>query len=141
VILCDTGPMVALIDKGDPDHGICYSTLTQLPKRPLLTTWACLTEAMYLMYRAGGHIAQEALWEYLEKSLIILHVPGPEETNRIHALMKQYRDVPMDFADASLVAAAETLELTRIFTLDSHFYAYRIGEKRIFDIVPSSTTT
>lgn len=54
--------------------------------------------------------------------------------------MKKDRDVPMDFADASLVAAAETLELTRIFTFDSHFYAHRIGAKRAFDIVPSPPT-
>jgi len=42
----------------------------------------------------------------------------------------------MDIADASLVAAAERLKLRRIFTLDSHFFAYRIGVKDGFEVVP-----
>ena len=41
--------------------------------------------------------------------------------------MRQYSDTPMDFADASLVAAAESLNISRILTLDRHFYAYRIN--------------
>lgn len=43
----------------------------------------------------------------------------------MHQLMEQYHDTPMDLADASLVATAETLNLTRIFTMDSDFYVYR----------------
>ncbi|MGE0825627.1 MAG: hypothetical protein AB7G75_02810 [Candidatus Binatia bacterium] len=50
--------------------------------------------------------------------------------------MEQYRDTPMDFADASLVAAAETLHLTQIFTLDSDFYVYRINGTPPFEVVP-----
>ena len=51
-------------------------------------------------------------------------------------LMEQYRDTPMDLADASLVTAAETLRLTRIFTLDSGFYVYRINNTGVCKIVP-----
>ena len=51
-------------------------------------------------------------------------------------LMRQYRDSPMDLADASLVAAAEKLNLRRIFTLDDHFYAYRINGTHPFTVVP-----
>lgn len=52
-------------------------------------------------------------------------------------LMEKYRDTPMDLADASLVVAAETLNLTGIFTLDSDFYVYRIKEIAAFEVVPS----
>ncbi len=38
-------------------------------------------------------------------------------------LMERYADRPMDFADASLVAAAEQLRTTRIFTLDRNDFA------------------
>ncbi len=48
----------------------------------------------------------------------------------------QYRDMPMDLADASLVAAAEALGLTRIFTLNSDFQVYRWKGKREFEILP-----
>jgi hypothetical protein len=51
-------------------------------------------------------------------------------------LMERYSDTPMDLADASLVAAAETLGLRRIFTLDSDFHFYRIGGSAPFEVVP-----
>jgi len=51
-------------------------------------------------------------------------------------LMEQYRDAPMDLADASLVVAAETLGLRRVFTLDRHFYAYRLADGIALGIVP-----
>ena len=47
--------------------------------------------------------------------------------------MEQYSDTPMDLADASLVATAEALHLTRIFTLDSDFYVYRIKDTGTFE--------
>ena len=42
----------------------------------------------------------------------------------------------MDLADASLVVAAETLNLGRIFTLDRHFYAYRLADGSALEVVP-----
>ena len=110
--------------------------LQTLPAQPLLTTWPCLTEAMYLVYRAGGFLAQDELWGYLSDGLVILHTPEAEEWGRMRMLMRQYQDTPMDLADASLVVAAERLNLRRIFTLDSHFRAYRIDGKYSFDIIP-----
>lgn len=124
--LCDTGPLVALIDRDDRHHARCVETLGILPASPLLTTWPCLVEAMYLLRRAGGFPAQDELWEYLADGLVVVHGPAPDEWCRLRTLMQQYRDIPMDFADASLVAAAEHHNLRRIFTLDSHFHAYRI---------------
>jgi predicted nucleic acid-binding protein len=50
--------------------------------------------------------------------------------------MQQYHDTPMDLADASLVAAAEALNLRRIFTLDSHFLAYRFRGTHRFQVIP-----
>jgi predicted nucleic acid-binding protein len=50
--------------------------------------------------------------------------------------MEQYRDTPMDLADATLVTAAEVLRVHRIFTLDSDFKVYRTRDGRAFEIVP-----
>jgi len=43
---------------------------------------------------------------------------------------------PMDLADASLVVTAEILRLSRIFTLDSDFYVYRINGVEAFAVSP-----
>jgi predicted nucleic acid-binding protein len=111
----------------------------RLPDMPLVTTWPCVAEAMYLLYRAGGHPAQEELWQLLEAGDVVIHASGASERERMRTLMARYLDTPMDLADASLVAAAEVLGLRRIFTLDSDFYAYRIGAGRragVFEVLP-----
>ena len=50
--------------------------------------------------------------------------------------MEKYRDVPMDLADASLVAVAEALDFKRVFTLDSDYRVYRWKGRKHFDLVP-----
>ena len=134
--LCDTGPLVALVDRDDPHHVRCVAALRTLPAQPLLTTWPCLTEAMYLLWRAGGVPAQDELWGYLADGLVVLHAPEAQEWARMRVLMQQYQDAPMDLADASLVVAAERLHLRRIFTVDRHFHAYRIDGTHPFDVIP-----
>lgn len=54
----------------------------------------------------------------------------------METLMRQYADVPMDFAGASLVVAAESLGLREIFTLDTNFYTYRLGTGEAFMVYP-----
>lgn len=134
--LGDTGPFVALIDEDDPHHGKCVQALNSLPPDPLIMTWPCLTEAMYLLGRAGRYPAQKKLWSYFQTGLVTIHIGSEAELQRMQVLMEQYRDTPMDLADASLVAAAETLGVRRIFTLDRHFYAYRIEGMTPFEVVP-----
>jgi predicted nucleic acid-binding protein len=136
VILCDTGPLVALIVENDQHHARCAAALQTLPDQPLVTTWPCFTEAMYLLGRAGGLLAQDELWGFLADGLIQVHACEAAESERMRELMHQYHDTPMDFADASLVTAAEFLGVSQIFTLDSHFHVYRIHGKHSFQVIP-----
>ena len=135
MILCDTGPLVALMNRADSNSKICFEILNQLPPQ-FLTTWPCLTEAMYFLGKFGGFGPQDELWGYVEQGPLSVHTPSLEERIRMRVLMKQYQDAPMDFADASLVTAAEVLNITKIFTLDKHFRAYRIQDTKAFEIVP-----
>jgi hypothetical protein len=136
VILTDTGPLVALVNRNDPNHGICAAAARGLPRGPLLTTWPCFTEAMYLLHRAGGHPAQAALWVLREAGRLALHVNGEVEVVRMAALMAKYQDLPMDFADASLVAAAEGLGTRRVFTLDGDFRVFRFADGAAVEVIP-----
>lgn len=133
--LCDTGPLVSLVNAKDKDHQNCFLALPQL-SHPLITTWPCFTEAMYLCYRNGGFVAQRALWRFVKSGALQFHINGDAEIARMQILMEQYRDTPMDLADASLIATAETLGFTRVFTLDSDFYVYRLENGTALQIVP-----
>ncbi len=133
--LTDAGPLVALIDADEPDHQLCRTVLAGLTL-PMVTTWAAFTEAMYLLCRAGGPAGRDALWRLLLTGrLQVADLDGPA-VERSVALMKTYTDLPMDLADATLVAVAEQRGQRRIFTLDSDFEVYRLPGRRRFEIVP-----
>jgi predicted nucleic acid-binding protein len=133
--LCDASPLIALINEGDDNHQRCVDILPSL-SAPLVTTCACFTEAMYLLGRYGGWFAQQELWGYVADEILIIHHHTSDELTRMEILMKQYRDIPMDLADASLVAMAEVLNQRQIFTLDHDFYIYRLRGKQTFEIIP-----
>ena len=132
--LTDTGPLVALINVNDPYHEQADGILSRLSRVPLITTWPCITEAMYLLYRADGYAAQDELWGWIEDGLLRLHLPTEDEWLRMRKLMAQYQDAPMDLADASVVVAAEVLSVSKVFTLDRHFYAYRMEDGGAMEI-------
>lgn len=133
MILVDAGPLVALLHRDDQYHSRCVGALQRI-RTTLATTWPPLTEAMYLLGFAPQ--AQDALLEMVERgALRILPVEKPDIL-RLRALMRKYRDLPMDLADATLVHVAEREGIQQIFTLDRrHFGAYRIG-RRSFALIP-----
>ncbi len=61
----------------------------------------------------------------------------PTSLRRCRELLELYEDLPMDFADATLVVLAEDLGTDLVFTTDRRdFGIYRIGGKRRFRIKP-----
>ncbi|MGB5741016.1 MAG: hypothetical protein WBM65_01110 [Sedimenticolaceae bacterium] len=52
-VLVDAGPLDAIPHRDDNDHQLCVDPLHKLGG-PLLTTWTCLTEAMYLIVFGPG---------------------------------------------------------------------------------------
>jgi uncharacterized protein len=133
--LTDAGPLVALIDRGEPDHGRCVAALVALAS-PLVTTWPAFTEAMYLLGSAAGWSAQEALWRLVLRGDLQVVALEAAQLQRARDLMERYRNVPMDLADSSLIVLAEERDLRRIFTLDSDFHIYRLHGRHAFAIVP-----
>lgn len=133
--LIDTGPLVALLDKGQGEAHRQYKEALRSLERPLLSTWPCLTEALYFLHELRGWEGQKALWALIENEVIRIHHPAAEELQRISELMEQYQDTPMDFADASLVALAEITGLRRILTLDQDFYVYKLPGKDSFEVI------
>jgi uncharacterized protein len=134
-VLVDTGPLVALLDRSDPDHVACQETLSSM-NDSMVTVWPVVTEAMYML-RAYWQ-AQEALWEMIEAGAVEILPLGIDDVSRMKQLMSKYRDLPMDLADAALVRVAERERLRRIFTLDRRdFQIYRPSRIGRFAILPT----
>lgn len=134
-MLTDTGPIVSLMDESEPHHAACLAVVASLPKQPLETTWACFTEAMYLLDSLGGYRLQSRLWKARSEGKIVLLDITTAEADYMDSLMKQYQNVPMDLADASLVAVADTRRIRQLFTIDSDFYIYRLRDGSVLTVV------
>jgi predicted nucleic acid-binding protein len=134
--LTDTGPLVALLDADDPYHATCTAAAQRLPSSPLLTTWVCFTEAMYLLGAVGGYRYQAALWHLRSAGRLVLHDLTAAEADRMAVLMERYQDTPMDLADVSPVVVAESRALHRVFTTDSDFHIYRLADGSTLEVVP-----
>jgi len=133
-VLVDTGPMVAIIDRGQAEHDLCVEPAREI-RCPLLTVWPVMTEAMYLLsFSSRG---QDALWEMIESRALRIANLTNEDAPRLRQLMHQYADLPMDLADAALVWVAERENVRTIFTLDrSDFRVYVPSHIRAFRLLP-----
>jgi predicted nucleic acid-binding protein len=83
---------------------------------------------MYLLGATGGIAYQSQLWRLINDGRLQIHELSDLEVARCEQLMTKYHDVPMDLADATILAAAESLRMRRVFTVDSGFYIYRLGD-------------
>ena len=123
-ILVDTGSLIALFDPKDPQHQHCQAVL-QTFNETLMTTIPVLTEAFHLL--TPNSQGADALRKFIVKGGLTLWFFEQETLQLALQLMETYRDRPMDLADASLVVAAQTLKISRIFTIDRNDFAvYRI---------------
>ena len=124
MILVDTGPLVALFDPKDGQHGRCAKAL-QGVREPIRTTVTVLTEAFHLLDPAS--VGSDRLREFVLKGGLSVWFFDRVTLARAFELIELYADHPMDLADASLVAAAEALDTRRIFTIDrTDFQTYRV---------------
>jgi len=130
----DTGFFVALLDKSENNHDRCVTSFKNY-KGVLLTTEPVLTEAIYLL---GPSIrAQKACIEFMVNGGAILVPQSVASLSRAAVLMEKYKDIPMDFADATIVVLAEEAGIDEVLTLDIRgFSAYRRHGEKAFSIQP-----
>jgi predicted nucleic acid-binding protein len=125
-ILIDAGPLIALFDRGDNYHSAITRFLRGKRYR-FVSTLAVLTEVSHLLSFAVG--AQIAFFEWVALNGVILHEITNSDLPRVIELTKKYRDLPMDFADATLVIAAEQTGIREIISIDADFAIYRLPGK------------
>jgi uncharacterized protein len=133
-ILVDTGPLVAIFDPSDRERDSCLQELRRLEGRKLVTSLAVVTEATYLLDFSLQ--AQQALLTFIADGALEIADFGGSSVGRARELMTKYHDLPMDFADATLVVLAELIGTTAIFSLDRRDFGLYRQRKRKFKLLP-----
>jgi uncharacterized protein len=129
--ICDTGPLLAYLNRNDPCHAWAVSIMQQVPA-PLDTCEAVLTEAAYFLREDGLEV--DALFLLLERGAIRLSFDMRAHWPRLRTLMARYGR--MDLADACIVAMSEQHRRCRVVTLDQRdFSTYRRNDRQVIDFV------
>ncbi len=132
--LIDTGPLVAYLDGRDPDHAYVARCLDVFSGR-LATTSAVITESMHLV--AADTRGPRLLADLVASAGIdVYDLSRPPELHEAVALMEAYTNLPMDFADATLLLLAEGLGIHDLATLDRRgFSAVRTHDGKALRLV------
>jgi uncharacterized protein len=133
-VLVDTGPIVAILSRRDQYHRTCVEALREMPG-PLFTCWPVITEAAWLLRRDSNAIQQ--LLISIDAGLFELLALTTADAKPISSMMKKYRDIRIQLADAALIHLAARDGLDTIFTLDQRdFSVYRLPKGRAFRMLP-----
>ena len=131
-VVVDTGPIVAMLDADEANHGWVMSQMQRL-RPPLATCEAVLTEAAFLMSRAG--VDSSIVPQLVTRGFVTIAKLFDDDAAQIVRLMARYRNVPMSLTDACLVRLVERTPNATLFTLDSDFSIYRQKGRRLIPLL------
>lgn len=133
--LLDTGPLVALLDRSEPEHQPVHRFVARFEGQRFLTSGAVITEAFYFL--ADVQNGPASLASFLEASgTDVRDVFTGDGLTAAVRFMNKYADTPMDFPDATLVWLAEQTGTDRVLTLDRRgFSSFRFGKNRRFKLL------
>ena len=125
--IVDSGPLIAFFDRDDAYHGSVKAFMKATPLK-LTTTWPVLTEVCALVPR----LAAFDFMDFACRGGVDVEDVDVSDLSSIVALSRKYVDLPMDFADASLVVLAIKRNVDVIVSLDRDFDVYRLAHKKSF---------
>jgi uncharacterized protein len=117
VIICDTGPLVAVLNANDADHQQCTDLLERHPG-PLLVPSPVVAEVCYMTESRVGPLAEAQFLRSLASGELELAELTRPDLERMAELVERYADLPLGAADASVIAIAERLGVREVATLD-----------------------
>ena len=131
-ILVDTGPLVALFDASEQAHTAVVQALANLTHTDrLFTSLAVITEVTHLLDFSVRKQLEFLQW--VELGALTIEPITPRDFPALRTLIQRYANLPMDFADATLVLLAERLGSQQVLTLDRRdFTVYRTAAGHAF---------
>lgn len=131
IYLCDTGPLVAYLNRNDQYHKWAVALFQQL-RPPLLLSEAILTETIYFLREDG--LPLDSLFQLMDRDLLRIDFDLRAHRSRVKALLSRYER--MDLADATLVVMSELYERSQVLTIDRRdFSTYRKHDRKTIDFI------
>lgn len=131
--ILDTGPWVALIDRSESKHDFCVEWLKNYSGR-LYSTEAVLTEVLYLLNFSVK--AQTAAIDFVLKTVVEIIPSSIESLKKAKNLIKKYSDLPMVYADATIVCLAMDTGIYDIVTFDQKDFSIYRAKNKPFLVLP-----
>ena len=131
-LLCDTGALLDFVWPHEPDHLAYRTAIEEACTRyvPVLV----LSEVDYFL--RNDRPSMRAILEDLERRAFTLAPLDDDLLRRAGAVDRRYASLGLGLVDASIVALAERLGITRLATRDvRHFGAVTLRDGRPFDLV------
>lgn len=138
-LLLDTGPIVAILHETDEHHQLCRE-LTKEVQGSMITTWAVVTEAAYLLGQRIGGNAIDKLFDFLASEAVhVFHIDEKKGNGFFKTVSHQYRDLKPQVADLSLLYLAREFDIDTVFKLDRRdFTVYRTSDGKPFRLEPDN---
>ena len=134
--LLDTSFLFALTDQSDRNHQRVLA-VAQRANEPLVLPVVVLPEVCYLIASRLGHQAMRRFVSSITSDTVQVEPVTTEDLVRVHQLLEQYADNQLDFTDAAIIAIAERLNITRVYTLDRRdFSIIRPSHCDYFELLP-----
>jgi predicted nucleic acid-binding protein len=133
-VLLDASVVVALLDRSERYHERCVAAVQEL-ESPLVTCEAAIAESCYLL--RGLPPAVDAILDNVARGVFQVPFQLSRTAAEVAPIIRKFRDIPADLADACLIYAAGQLGVGDILTLDRDFEIYRWGRSKPFHLLVS----
>jgi predicted nucleic acid-binding protein len=136
MIVADTGPLVAALDRDDRDHVRVAAFLADL-REPVVVPTPVLYETCFFVGSRLGAQAEAALLRQVGQGRLRIERPTDMDYERAAALVERYGDWPLGAVDGLVCAIAERLGTLRLLSFDHrHFAALRPAHGDGFELLP-----
>lgn len=128
IVVADTGAIYALLDRGDDWHARVHEWWRSTSSRVVLPN-PILPEVSWLVQQRLGAAAEAVFVRSLADGQWLLEKLAMEDLPTVAALVERYRDLPLGFVDAAVLAMAQRLRADAILTTDRrHFTVARLPD-------------
>jgi uncharacterized protein len=137
VLLLDAGALYAQADRADPHH-FAVAELLQAEHGPLIASALAIAEADYLILTRLGVDVELAFLDDLAEGTFQVECLTRSELRTAAAVARQYRDLEIGLADASLVVLAQRFHTRRLVTFDNRAFRPVLPlQGGTFELLPS----